>query len=630
MFKRKPLVSALSALSLVLLSLSLLALPSCKAEQVPYEEADFWCPGDYSGVCEDTGVRDLFAGAAALTITPLGFEQWIDVDGNLEEFHPTQDAFRDCGLDRLCPADDGYTGADADGTEGDGIKQAEERYFEINGKNGYEEGIDILLDCGVDGLCPADAGYTAPDEGEGDGFFQKVWMAGFGTARPANGIHDDLWARAIVLEQGETTIGIVSLDVVGWFYDNVLHIRDAARKELGIDHVIVQATHTHEGPDTVGIWGENELTSGVDPSYMAWAEGRAVEALRQALDSKKEAEVGATVREILPTDWDNRGINNFNVDHRDPMIGDAFLRILQLREKSGGSVIATMLNWPDHPETIGDENLLISSDYPHYLRETIENGMDTPDGRVDGVGGVAIYWQGACGGMQSTLRADNLDVWGDSRREESYEKVQGIGEGVGKMVLEALPNIDWFSEPRLSVRTKTFKLRVDNIGYQIAFMANVFDRGLFDWDDTRPITDDNLPWLVTEVDVVELGKATLLTMPGELLPEYWHGGYFEPFANTGPLQSIIEGNENPPDLSTAPQGPYLIDHVAAEYPFLLGLANDELGYFVPPWQWELGLPNYLEEADGHHYEETNSVGPDTGPTVLGNLETLLEFTPPGW
>jgi len=246
-------------LSLIFLLLAF----SCKKAPVSYEETDFFCPGDPSGLCDDTGSRELLVGAAARAFTPQGFEQWMDVDGKAEEFKVTRDIFLDCGLDQICPASDGYTAPDAgegdgmhnpgeqwtdvnnngvfddgvdtfgdcgldglcpgdpgyttaDALEGDGILQvSKEHWIDMEGDSQYEPSLDILRDCGLDGLCPADPDYSGPDQGEGDGVFQAAGMAGFGMSRAANAVHDDLWARAIYLEQGQTSIAVLALDTVG-------------------------------------------------------------------------------------------------------------------------------------------------------------------------------------------------------------------------------------------------------------------------------------------------------------------------------------------------------------------------------------------------------------------------------
>src|SRR6266536_2967246 len=52
-----------------------------------------------------------------------------------------------------------------------------------------------------------------------------VWIAGYGHNRKATGVHDPLWARAVVLRDGETKIALVSVDLVGLQYPNVQNAR---------------------------------------------------------------------------------------------------------------------------------------------------------------------------------------------------------------------------------------------------------------------------------------------------------------------------------------------------------------------------------------------------------------------
>jgi hypothetical protein len=63
---------------------------------------------------------------------------------------------------------------------------------------------------------------------------------------------------------------------------------------------------------------------------------------------------------------------------------------------------------------------------------------------------------------------------------------------------------------------------------------------------------------------------------------------------------------------------------------LFGLTNDFLGYFVPDFDYELSARSpYIDEAEGDHYEETNSAGMGAWPRVRGHLEELLAWTPEG-
>lgn len=121
------------------------------------------------------------------------------------------------------------------------------------------------------------------DDLNGNGQWDGVWLAGFGNARAATSVHDDVWARALVLEQGDVSIGLLALDLVGFFHDDVLAIRQAARDAgLPFDHVVVATTHNHQGPDTMGIWGPATGISGYDAAYVQRLRERAVQALKEA------------------------------------------------------------------------------------------------------------------------------------------------------------------------------------------------------------------------------------------------------------------------------------------------------------------------------------------------------------
>ena len=84
-----------------------------------------------------------------------------------------------------------------------------------------------------------------------------------------------------------------------------------------------------------------------------------------------------------------------------------------------------------------------------------------------------------------------------------------------------------------------------------------------------------------------------------------------------------------PDLASAPAAPYLREIAAGsrtvvEYVYALGLTNDFLGYLIPPYDYELHPTSpYFEEADGDHYEETNSIGPSGWPVIEENVKALL-------
>jgi hypothetical protein len=126
---------------------------------------------------------------------------------------------------------------------------------------------------------------------------------------------------------------------------------------------------------------------------------------------------------------------------------------------------------------------------------------------------------------------------------------------------------------------------------------------------------------------MRLGPVTLYTLPGELFPEVAIGGFDGSKAFGRPV--VDPNNPNPPPLDEAPVGPYLSDRLPGDYRWPLGLANDEIGYLVPEYDYELhpSAP-YFTQADGDHYEETNSVGPQALPRVRAVFDRLLDALTP--
>src|SRR5262249_5624457 len=89
------------------------------------------------------------------------------------------------------------------------------------------------------------AAFTPKVEAKG----KTVYLAGFGRDRKATRVHDPLKARCIVLRDGKQKIAIVSVDLVGLFFEVV----ERVRKECpGFANITVSSTHNHEGPDTLG------------------------------------------------------------------------------------------------------------------------------------------------------------------------------------------------------------------------------------------------------------------------------------------------------------------------------------------------------------------------------------------
>ncbi len=415
-----------------------------------------------------------------------------------------------------------------------------------------------------------------------DGIFNSVWMAGFSTGRAANGVHDSLWARTIVIDDGENRIALTSIDAIGFYNNDVIDVRCLIPDEVCIDYLIVSSTHSHQVPDLMGLWGEKDMKSGVDPQY------------KELVKQKIATSVIAATKNLRPARLlfaENHTHGDAIVkDTREPQVKDSGIRVMQAVSEIDQSVIATVVSMGNHPETIWSSNLLISSDFPHYLREALEENY----------GGMGIFVQGCLGGLMCTHPSLSVihPVSGDTLQEVSWEKVEAVGRIIADGAIEALKNPVEVMNEGINLRASTIRLRLDNDLFFLAAAMGIFNTGMSGW---RTIRSEIAAWTI--------GPATFATVPGELYPEIANGG--------------VEAPQNGDFMLTQPiESPSIRSQMNSPFTFVFGLANDEIGYIIPKSQWDVKAP-FAYGKEKAQYGEINSLGPETAPTLYRGLSDLL-------
>jgi len=104
-------------------------------------------------------------------------------------------------------------------------------------------------------------------------------MAGYFSDRLADDVHDELHAKAIVLENEETALAVVVLDLIVILKEDadILKARASELSGIPVENIFVSATHTHTGPAPCGLLGAPR-----DDEYMAWLPGKAADAVKLA------------------------------------------------------------------------------------------------------------------------------------------------------------------------------------------------------------------------------------------------------------------------------------------------------------------------------------------------------------
>jgi hypothetical protein len=407
-----------------------------------------------------------------------------------------------------------------------------------------------------------------------------VYMAGFGNNRRASAIHDDLFARCLALQPGKTPLVICGVDSIGLFWDDVARIRQALKTKLGRDaDVVIAALHDHQAPDTMGLWGPNPATSGINEEYTSFVIERTAQAAVAAIDNLRPATI--SLAKTHPAELDT-----FIHDDRPPDVHDSEL-ILLSASGVDGTPIATLVNWANHPETLGSHNTQITADYPAAIYKTLESRR----------GGIAVFINGAVGGMQSPLGAKIAGF-----PENSFEKADRIGQRVAEIGDEALQRAAPVKITRHEFRERMVRIPLANKGFQEAAAANIYH-------GRKPAVDGQTTVPVGMIRLMNGNKPMLeiALVPGELYPELSVGGVQK-----------YEGA----DFPDAPAEPAIKSLMQAPYRMLFGLADDEIGYIIPKSEWD-DQPPWLQNAPKRWYGEVNSVGPEAAPIITGTLKELL-------
>lgn len=461
---------------------------------------------------------------------------------------------------------------------------------------------DLWTDANGDARFDESDGDTWEDANK-NGRFDAVWMAGFHNKKPAQGIHDPLWARCMVIDDGKSRIALVALDIIGLGHNEVIKIRERIANSAGITYAIITSTHVHEGPDTIGLWGENYFFSGVNPEYMETVRSGTVQAIETAAANLRPASLRFTT--------DSVGAAPMLADTRPPLVFDKSLHLMQAIDAQADTTLGTLLCWGNHPETLWKENMLISSDFPHYWREYVEKGIYKGDSLIaKGLGGTAIFFTGAIGGLMTTHPdiAITDPVSGQTFTKGSFEKIDAQGKELALLTLRALDSAarsaarmpeNTIRSGGIALRAQTFTIPLDNKLYKLAIALGVLDRGYSSWNQMR-----------TEAAYLQIGDAiSLLCVPGEIYPEIVDGGIESPQG-----QDFALSPQEMPPLRGMMQGRQRI---------ILGLANDEIGYIMPKSQWDAAEP-YTYDYQKAPYGEINSTGPEAGPLVHRVLIQMIK------
>jgi hypothetical protein len=310
---------------------------------------------------------------------------------------------------------------------------------------------------------------------------RPVYLAGFGQNRRAESIHDDLYVRALAIQDEQATLVLVGLDLIGFFrpdvYDVIQVIKNSEpSKNLDIS-IVIASLHPHHGPDTMGLWGPDDKTRGVDEEWLSATKDKIAQAILSALNALQPCARFKMASVHVP---------GLAKNARDPEIIDDELTLAQFLNENNKPLVS-LFNFPCHPEVLWEHNPQITADYPGYLRMEVEKQTSAS----------CIFFSGALGGMMTP------DV-----KDHSFEEAEFMGKKLAEEGLKALNSVTSDQVSGISLQKREIKAKLTNPLYKIAF-----------WRKLLPDVRDKKGYVIAEVNLIKIGNLWFATVPGELLPK---------------------------------------------------------------------------------------------------------------
>jgi hypothetical protein len=236
---------------------------------------------------------------------------------------------------------------------------------------------------------------------------------------PSAGVYDRLYARALALGQGKTTILIISCDLL--FFDNALaddlRSRISARCRVPKKNILLAAIHTHSGPAVSYLRNCGK----VDRKYVQKLKGKIIQCAQKALSKFQDVQIRAA-RTVCKV-----GVNRrFRAPDGQVIIApnpkgavDHQLQVLIFEGKRG--VVAAILNYACHAVVLGSQNLKISGDFPGYAASVFQNHL--------GKDSVVLFLNGADGNVNPRIAVTR-----------NYRAVKSLGSELAQAAIRASKN----------------------------------------------------------------------------------------------------------------------------------------------------------------------------------------------
>jgi hypothetical protein len=273
----------------------------------------------------------------------------------------------------------------------------------------------------------------------------------------STGVHDSLWAKAMILQQGKEKFAFVFCDLIGMTPGVSTNARLQASRKTGIPvkNILIAAAHSHTGPLFYGFqhtyFHKRALAAnkGQDPhekiDYSRFLIDHIVTAIVKANRDIHPIRLAAGIGEQKGLSFNRRyymkhGPVLFNPGPLNPDIAgpagpiDPAVGILMLKDGRSQKYEGGLTAFAMHADCIGGTE--ISADYPYFLEQTLKGKL--------GKGFISAFALGPSGDINDVDVKKDQPIYSASNTEK-------IGQTLGRTVINTLPELKQIDRPALAM-----------------------------------------------------------------------------------------------------------------------------------------------------------------------------------
>ena len=327
---------------------------------------------------------------------------------------------------------------------------------------------------------------------------------------PFEGVHDPIYVRALVVDNGINSAAIVAADLVE--FGDTSELRKQIEKEIGIptEHIIITASHDHNAPrvGTVTPGATAQKGGSATAIYTEQVYAKIIDALRQAKAAMQPARVGLGKGTAdVNTNRNQFTAEGWGMGSNPDGPSDKTVWVIKF-ESLAGEPLALLINYAVHSVFIGPENRLVTGDLAGAVERHVEQFYQ------DEV--VALWTIGPAGDQNPKY----LDHDPDHRKNEAdYQLMDALGQILGEEVLQVAGRIERMNS----------EVRIEAVERVVSCPARIPPR-----DAKRPGMEvQQVDSLNIRLGLIMIDHIALTWVSGEVVTRiYWHLQGESPFSNT--------------------------------------------------------------------------------------------------